>query len=228
MVINTGVGLRHQQQGVTLITVMIILIIVTLLGVSAMRMSLSGLTLAANSQSSNLLFQSADAGFIAFTTAVNSTPGKANLEGGILAAAQISENTEFSYCVTPKTGAASILTANPCDVTSTASYMSSRDAVATQVSFKVAKSNEMLLGSDSTLASQIAPLKVTVYTTAVLPSFGSATKSKINECLNLKINDDSADTNAIDTISITDCLIDNGAVSNTQVDESTYGYDFGT
>ena len=73
MVINNISNARTQQEGVTLITVMIILIVVTLLGLSAMRMSLSSLTMATNSQVTNLLFQSADVGLVQFVNEVNKT-----------------------------------------------------------------------------------------------------------------------------------------------------------
>ena len=54
--------LAHVQRGAALITVLIILIIVTLLGVTAMRMGMSSLALATSSQVSQILFESADVG----------------------------------------------------------------------------------------------------------------------------------------------------------------------
>lgn len=225
MVIKTSLQSPSRQKGVTLITVMIILIVITLLGISAMRMSLSSLTLATNSQVTNLLFQSADVGLVQFANEVKRTPGVADKDGGILADAVTSEGTEFSYCVTPKS-ATTKLTKGNCDVTDSADYMSGRDAVATQVTVKVVKNTDFVFGMDPTLAGPLVPIKVALYSTAVLPSFGSATKSKINECLGKK-NDDSADTTkATEEVSVTDCLTDEGAVFNTQVDEATYGYNF--
>lgn len=226
MVINTLSGTRSQQKGVTLITVMIILIIVTLLGISAMRMSLTSLTLATNSQVTNLLFQSADVGLVQFANEVNRTPGVADKAGGILEDAVSTEGTEFSFCLTPKASTAKKFIKGNCDVTVSANYMSGRDVVATQVTIKVVKNTDYILGTDSTLAGPLVPIKLNVYSTAVLPAFGSATKSKINECLG-KLNDDSADaTAATPIVSTTDCLTDEGAVFNTQIDEVTYGYKF--
>ena len=53
---------KPKQQGAALIAVLLILVVVTLLGISAMRMGLTGLTVATNSQISSLLFQAADKG----------------------------------------------------------------------------------------------------------------------------------------------------------------------
>ena len=231
MVINNVSNARTQQEGVTLITVMIILIVVTLLGLSAMRMSLSSLTMATNSQVTNLLFQSADVGLVQFANEVNKTPGKADTAGGILLEAIATPGKEFSYCVTPKTGVAKVFTEKACDVKDNNKYISARNAVATQVSVKIVNNDGIVLGSDTSLAAALVPIKMSIYSTAVLPSFGSADKDKINTCLG-KINDDSTDkpavgaVAAVDTESVTDCLSDNGAVFNTQVEDATYGYNF--
>lgn len=233
MVINNISNARTQQEGVTLITVMIILIVVTLLGLSAMRMSLSSLAMATNSQVTNLLFQSADVGLVQFANEVNKTPGKADTTGGILLEAIATPGKEFSYCVTPKTGVPKVFTAGVCDVTlaSNNQYLSARNAVATQVSVKIVNNDGIVLGSDTSLAAALVPIKMSIYSTAVLPSFGSADKATIKTCLQ-KPNDDNADkpavgaVAAVDTESITDCLSDNGAVFNTQVEDATYGYNF--
>ena len=225
MVINTLLHPRSGQKGVTLITVMIILVVITLLGISAMRMSLSSLTLATNSQVTNLLFQSADVGLVQMANEIRKDAGVADRQGGILVDAITNEGTEFYYCVTPK-DAASTLTEGKCDVTDTESFMSGRDAVATQVAVKMVENTDYVLGTDTLLAGALVPIKLAIYSTAVLPAFGSATKSKINECL-AKKNDDSSDTSkATEIVSVTDCLTDNGAVFNSQVDEATYGYKF--
>ena len=223
MVINNISNARTQQEGVTLITVMIILIVVSLLGLSAMRMSLSSLTMATNSQVTNLLFQSADVGLVQFVNEVNKTPGAADATGGVLADVVANGGAEVSFCVTPQKATA--FTAERCDVTEKTQYMSGRSAVATQVTIKTVTNNGYMLGNDSTLAAVLVPIKLAIYSTAVLPNFGSASEATINACL-ANINDDSADTATSDTSSVTDCLTDNGAVFNTQVDEATYGYNF--
>ncbi len=233
MVANNVSNARTPQKGVTLITVMIILIVVTLLGLSAMRMSLSSLAIATNSQVTNLLFQSADVGLVQFVNEVNKTPSNADFGSGVLVSAIAQEGKEFSYCVTPKTGAAKVFSTGGCDVTNADNnqYLSARNAVATQVTLKVIPNDGFLLGSDTSLAAALVPIKLSVYSTAVLPAFGSADKATIKTCL-AKPNDDRADqpaagvVAAIDTETVTDCLTDNGAVFNTQVEEATYGYNF--
>lgn len=225
MVINTVLHARSRQKGVTLITVMIILVVITLLGISAMRMSLSSLTLATNSQVTNLLFQSADVGLVQVANEIKKDAGTADSSGGVLVDVIAGEGSEVYYCVTPK-DAANTLTKGKCDVKNSAHFMSGRDAVATQVAVKMVDNTDFALGTDTSLASALVPIKIAIYSTAVLHSFGSATKSKINECF-AKKNDDSSDTSkATEIVSVTDCLTDNGAVFNSQVDEATYGYKF--
>ena len=227
MVINKTSKSRAQQQGVTLITVMIILIVVTLLGVSAMRMALSSLALATNSQVSNLLFQSADVGLVQFANAVKATP--ADTGNGVLVDAILGQGKEIAFCVTPKNGATNKLTKVNCNVADKANnFMSARSAVAVQVTVKIAEDKAVeaaLMGTDPEAGIQLNPYKLVIYSTAVLPTFGSAAESAINNCLALK-NDDRTDTvKATELVSVTDCLTDGGAVFNTQVDEASYGYD---
>ena len=78
----------NKQRGATLVTVMIIMVMITLLGLTAMRMGMSSLTLATNSQVSNLLFQASDVGMVEFANTVESAAfkGKADIGAGPLAA----------------------------------------------------------------------------------------------------------------------------------------------
>lgn len=219
--------MRTGQKGVTLITVMLILIVITLLGISAMRMSLSSLTLATNSQVTNLLFQSADAGLTQLTDAVGRTPGTADV-GGVLVDPVANIGTEYTFCVTPITSAGSRLSSGNCDTsktdpTSSNQYTSGRNAVLTQVSIMQPKYREDWRGRDAAAAGPDAPVTVIVYSTSVIPAFGSADKDTINACLKLPNDDSGDDSSGVDTISVTDCLADSGAVFNTQVDEGQYG-----
>ncbi len=63
----------HLQQGAALIAVLVILVVITLLGVTAMRMGITSLALATNSQVVQVLFQSADIGTNQLFNTVNST-----------------------------------------------------------------------------------------------------------------------------------------------------------
>lgn len=241
----------RNQQGATLITVMIIMVIITMLGLTAMRMGLSSLALASNSQASNILFQAADVGMMEFGLAVDETKGYADrkmmvagvAKTGFLAAAVAvavegvdpATIQEFNYCLTPKQ--ATRLTPGFCNVDESNNYMTGRDTVVVQVTLKPVYNNEMLLGSDSNSVGPARSYKFLVYSTAVLPAFGSASKEDINECLQ-KVNDDgdSWSLNPQDpasvaelirqqttTTTVTDCLTDVGAVFSTTLNQMTYG-----
>lgn len=228
MALNIEMRSRSRQQGVTLITVMLVLIVITLLGISAMRMSLSSLTLATNSQVTNLLFQSADTGFVQLAAAINNTPTAADRPGGILAEAS-ADDAEHLFCVTPSATAATQLTPTGCDLSNTAAhYMSGRAAVLTQVMIKRVDDPEIDTGvsfGSSASGSPPGRYKYLIYSTSVIPAFGSATQAEITNCLQL-INDDYKDSTdplaPVDDISVTDCLSDKGAVFNTQIDEMRY------
>ena len=241
---------RKLQQGATLITVMIIMVIITMLGLTAMRMGLSSLALASNSQASNILFQAADVGMMEFALAVDDTPGYAHRKlitasvektGFLTDAVAVAVEgvdpatiQEFNYCLTPKR--ANRLTAGFCDVDETNDYMTGRDTVVVQVTLKPVYNNEILLGSDSASVGPVRSYKFMVYSTAVLPAFGSASKSDINDCLR-EVNDDgdSFNLNPQDpasvtelenrhaVTSVTDCLTDAGAVFSTTLNQVVYG-----
>lgn len=241
---------RRQQQGATLITVMIIMVVITMLGLTAMRMGLSSLALASNSQASNILFQAADVGMMEFGLAVDETKGYADRKmtiggvektGFLTAAVAVAVEgvdpatiQEFNYCLTPKR--ATRLTPGFCDAEQTSDYMTGRDTVVVQVTLKPVYNNEILLGSDSTSVGPVRSYKFMVYSTAVLPAFGSASKSDINDCLRL-VNDDGDSynlnpqdpasvtelTNRHGVTSVTDCLTDVGAVFSTTLNQVVYG-----
>lgn len=241
---------RRQQQGATLITVMIIMVVITMLGLTAMRMGLSSLALASNSQASNILFQAADVGMMEFGLAVDETKGYADRKmtiggvektGFLTAAVAVAVEgvdpatiQEFNYCLTPKR--ATRLTPGFCDAEQTNDYMTGRDTVVVQVTLKPVYNNEILLGSDSASVGPVRSYKFMVYSTAVLPAFGSASKSDINDCLRL-VNDDGDSynlnpqdpasvtelTNRHGVTSVTDCLTDVGAVFSTTLNQVVYG-----
>ena len=233
----------NKQRGATLVTVMIIMVMITLLGLTAMRMGMSSLTLATNSQVSNLLFQASDVGMVEFANTVESAAfkGKADIGAGPLAAlaavdvrdipvtvAGMGTITEFNFCVTPKLAVR--LTSGNCDVTNSNHLLSGRDVVAVQVTLKPVDNNEIVFGSDASAIANVKPHKFIIYSTAVMPSFGSASTGDINTCL-AKINDDGdsmrADNPELATAraltSVTDCLTEKGAVFSTTMNQMTYG-----
>lgn len=224
------------QQGFALISVLIILIVITLLGITAMRMGLSSLSIATNSQAAYLLFQSADMGTRQLVANASSDVTAALDTTGIL---HIGRNN--SYCVTPVTGTAyPNLTAGNCNAANDNHYLSKRAVVLTQVTYsRVNKQgtdtnsaqvglgapkdpNAPSTGSSTGNAFGSYPEEIRVFSTSVIPDFGSATKDEINACLQ-KPADDEDDRNDItdmsnsNEVTITDCLTDLGAVFTTHV-----------
>lgn len=208
------------QQGAALIAVLIILVIVTLLGVTAMRMGLSGLSLANNSQVSQLLFQAADMGTTQIRNAVTQDVLAAMKSGGIIGNAA---GADTHLCLKP-TGGTNFST-GACDPTSASSYVSERAVVLTQVTYRRATitDGDSSNGADSLLqiGKSVSPTgaqeKLKTFSTSVVPSFGSAQASTIKECLQNPADDEEDDSDA--TYTITDCLTKVGAVFTTHVAE---------
>lgn len=209
----------HLQQGAALIAVLVILVVITLLGVTAMRMGVTSLALATNSQVVQVLFQSADLGTNQLVNTVNQTGTAALNTTGILA------GSKGALCVTPvATATFTNLTSGACDANSAASYLNKSKVAFTQVNYE----KKLLTGWESN-ASQSdisnsgqsdSPLgqtqKLLLSSTAVVPSFGSANTDNINGCLAI---DDIDDSNDVTIETITDCLTNVGAVFTTHESE---------
>lgn len=207
-----------KQRGAAILVVMLILLVITVLGITAVRMGLTSLTIATNSQVSALLFQSADTGVVSFEQRVTADPAAAALPDGIIGPSLNAPGVEVPYCITK----ADRLRAGGCVVGTDSDYTSTRDAVMNQIAVEVPAAADgspmkgVVLGTDLDRAG-ISNYRVNVYSTAVLPVFGSADNTEINGCL-VKPNDDPADP------TVTDCLSDEGAVFTTTVQEYNYGY----
>ncbi|HEX5276583.1 MAG TPA: PilX N-terminal domain-containing pilus assembly protein [Fluviicoccus sp.] len=217
----------RRQRGMTLIVVLLVLIVMTLLGISAMRMGLSSLSVATNSQVGNLLYESADAGLFHLERTAMQNVTAALQPGGVLAT-----NSEDVFCLKPKSGSVALV-AGRCDSAQAGDFMSSRNAALTQVhvinkgSFDEFSQNAtMLIGSDSSIR-QSTKIEVTVASTSVLPGFGSATTGTINGCL-ANTGDDSRRSGAgADSYEVADpavttvseCLSANGGVYSTLLED---------
>jgi len=225
---SPGVIPRHQK-GMTLIVVLLVLIVMTLLGISAMRMGLSSLSVATNSQVGNLLYGSADAGLYHLERTAMLNVADALKPGGVLAT-----NAEDVFCLKPKAlGGAVALVAGRCDSTASADFMSSRNAALTQVHVinkgftdEFSQNATMLIGSDSSIR-QAQKIEVTVASTSVLPGFGSATTATINGCL-ANTGDDSLRTGAAGSTyevsdpavtTVSECLSASGGVYSTLLED---------
>lgn len=211
----------RKQRGATIIVVMMILVVITVLGIAAIRMGLTSLSIATNSQVNALLFQSADNGLISFEQRVLVDPAGAALPSGVIGPSLNAPGADVRYCVTK----ADRMLAGGCSAGNVAHFSSARDAVINQVSVFVpadadgSPKKSIVLGTDMGRAG-ISTYQVTIHSTSVLPVFGSAGDGDINNCLMLP-NDDS-DNPAIETV--TDCLAAAGAVYTTMMQEYDYGY----
>ncbi|RZU47483.1 PilX-like prepilin protein [Fluviicoccus keumensis] len=209
-----------KQRGATLIVVMLVLVVLTVLGVSAMRMGLSNLNVATNSQVGNLLYQSSDAGLYYL---MRLDPLKEAVPGGALAVVNL-PGREDMFCMRMK-GATPSLKAGVCDPAVTDDFMSGRNAVLTQVYVKSSQIDTApTLGNDLDNLNQ----SLTMTSTAVLPAFGSATTATIKGCLALPGDDTVAGKLANGSIyyyedpavvSASECLTTNGAIFTTLVED---------
>ncbi len=217
-----------KQQGATLIMVLIILVAVSVLGITAMKMGLTGLTLATNSQISNLLFQAADKGMLDMETAIKGPTGDASTAmavGGI-----VGLGGDTAHCVAARAGpdVKSGFTTGACQTTATDNYLSSRQINMVQVnnirsSFGGLDGNAITTGLQmGTGKTGLAAEKLVVTSTSVMVGVGAAEATTINNCM-LRPSDDAQDA-AVTTI--TDCLTDSGAIFTTHQDEYSLGYSF--
>lgn len=211
----------NKQRGAAILVVMLILLVITVLGITAVRMGLTSLTIATNSQVSALIFQSADTVLISFEQRVNQSPSAAALPSGIIGPSLNVPGTEVLYCMTK----ADRLRAGDCEAGVAADFTSTRDAVLTQLSVEVPAAADgspmkaIVLGTDMDRAG-IPTYRVRTHASAVMPVFGAASANDINGCL----AEENDDNEVPATVTVTDCLTDAGAVFTTMMQEYDYGF----
>jgi len=223
MTLSYKQSLAHVQRGAALITVLVILIIVTLMGVTAVRMGMSSLALATSSQVSQILFESADVGTEYLRGAVLADAVAAMSSGGVIG---ITSGADTPLCVTPVVGSTfANLTQGACNANNKpAHYLSKRGVALTQVTYRRltvtegdSNNAEDDISQGGGTAATGSAERLKVYSTAVVPSFGSADIAAINGCLQLPSDDDEPDT--LNVTTVTDCLTDAGAVFTTHASE---------
>lgn len=214
---------KSLQRGAALIAVLVILLIVTVLGVTAMRMGLAGLTLANNSQVSQLLFQSADMGTVQLRATIDQNILNAMDVTGVIG------NTaggDTHLCLKPANGTTfTNFNAGPCDPTNNNSYLSKRAVVLTQVTYirrtvtdgESSNDVEDISQEGSSISPTGAQERLKTFSTSVTPSFGAATADTIADCLKNPADDEEVENSSAYTI--TDCLTKVGAVFTTHVSE---------
>lgn len=246
MLINYPLSQR-KQGGAALIAVLVIVIVITILGISAMRMGITGLTLATNSQAGNLLFQTADLGLQRLQLGVNGGDVLGSAEIAMDAGGILGTTGEKTLCVSTRgavwgSGASAVsgFVDGACNVNNAEEYVSGRNLVMAQVSYVRSpqssfSSNSSMVNLSASLGTSTAPVEpdvVRVTSTAVMPTLGSADLSVINGCLG-KPSDDSGKMKGTDAVekaaaaaveTITDCLTDSGAIFTSHEDVYLLGF----
>lgn len=209
-----------QQRGAAIIAVMLVLLVITLLGITGVRMGLTSLTIATNSQVNALMFQSADSGLITFEGRVNLDPKAAAYPTGVIGPSLNAPGTSVPFCATQ----GDRLRPGRCTAGVAADYTTGREIALNQMAVEVPAAPDgspmksVVLGSDLGRAG-MANYRVNVYSTTLVPVVGAADATEINDCLALP----SADDNDKTVNTVTDCLTDAGAVFTTMVQEYDYG-----
>lgn len=216
---------RHRERGVALIVTLVILVIVTFMGLIAMRAGLLQVAMATNSQVSVVLFQNADAGTGSVENVINSDMTFANGPTGPITLIKDNPGEAVVGCFT-QGGlelATSVDAPRSCDLTQGAEFVSGREVTAVQVAVMSpvdasGKAQVVLnYGTDDSILPGGGGALVAVYSTAVMPNYGSATKTEITACL-AKPQEGATGTTA------TECLTSKNASFETVVQEFVYGY----
>ena len=238
---------RQQQRGSALISVMIILLLTTVLGVIAVRQGSMNLNLAMNASVQSLLVQSSDVGFdklessdLAQSAAGAGPLGYLRLEGNA--------GKEYIFCYRPTVDTPRIYNINKdtvllpgggfeggingfCNVDEKETdYSSGRRVVVSQMA--LVRPQEAVVaepfqyyekGTDSETVKRPDQQRYRAYVTSIAPTLArSASKAAINKCFE-NPNDDATVAAGPFTKSTSDCLFDLGIPSNTQVQDYVLG-----
>lgn len=213
---------RQSQQGVALIVTLMILVIITMVGLVAMRSGMLQVAMATNSQVDALLFQAADAGVGAVEAEINANPLAANTSTGVLGLAKDNPGVEIPLCLNTA-GLQKPTTAAGIECTQT-DFMSGRGAVRVQMAIRSITnasgglSQLAQAGTEAGLLPGDGLVQYQLFSTSVMPAFGSATNDQVNTCLTTKNQYDPVNQN------VTDCLAAANASFQTVVQEFAFGY----
>ena len=240
---------KQSQTGATLIAVLFILIIITIIGVIAMKQSLTSLNLATASQVQVVLAQSADAPINSFANA--DLASISSLTGVLGAVVNNPLGQEFVFCYRPTDTSAFGLTSNTnivqgnadgtvtgvninagnyCDLT--ADFGSGRKAAVTQVAVTIPTDASPLPplsglphgGTDVSVGSAL-PKNFTTYqrirvtSTSMLPAFSATPVATVQADCVQGRVSDNSDPSLAGTENMTDCLAREGMPASTQVQE---------
>jgi Tfp pilus assembly protein PilX len=224
-----------RQRGVALLVTLVILVIVTFMGLVAMRSGMLQVAIATNSQVNSLLFQNAESGVEAVRQLIEADVEAAALPTGVIGLATNQPTEEVAGCRHKTAGLhLSNSTTTPtaesiCSPSVSGEYFSARGAVQVQVAVSAvldAAGQPMVMVTDGMELCSTKecegprPLSaersvMAVYSTAVMPTFGS-TESQVQDCL-----EDYKQSRGAYTV--TDCLTDVRAAFRTVVQEYAFG-----
>ncbi|AXY58019.1 pilus assembly protein PilX [Acinetobacter chinensis] len=206
--------MKHQnhfqhQRGAALVVVLFILSLILVIGVLAIRQSITSLQLSMNSQVDDLLRQGSDA--VMLSLEKPDRLGEFSTSAGLLGFIRRPENQgkELVFCFREgkkvffdintasmiyKDGStiknSSLGMSGYCDPTSTTDnhFTSNRRAVLTQVAIRRASATDTPFenfgtGTDAVSAKTDSNDRFTVYVTSVLPGLGAASMQQIRGCL---------------------------------------------
>lgn len=235
----------NQEKGSALISVLIILLLITVLGVIAVRQGLTSLNIATAASANMLLEQATDVAL----DKLENTDITVNVSGGgPLGYLRLEGNLgkEYIFCYRPTQNTPRMFNINKdsillptggvegdvsgfCDVSKPEDYTSARSAVVTQVAVvrpvrpAIAPPFEFFeKGTDPDTVKRPVQQRYVAYVTSVAPSLSNASDASINECLRLP-NDEETVASAGKPNAVADCLFERGIPSNTQVQEYVLG-----
>lgn len=237
---------KKSQRGATLIVVLVMLVLLTLVGLWAIRGSITSLKISTNAQVVALLKQTSDSVFFTLENKTDDELVFTNMRigDGMLNYTLRPENKgkELVFCVRGETAdnfvgsrIASVIywqgttiknsdmgKSGFCQVGRTSDFLSGRNAVLTQVSVRAGSSDRdwehLMEGDDKETSKSTGIQKVVITATSLIPKLSNSDDSIINECLS---NFTSFKDNLVQNETVTDCLANLNVPYSTQEMEYT-------
>lgn len=237
---------KKSQRGATLIVVLVMLVLLTLVGLWAIRGSITSLKISTNAQVVALLKQTSDSVFFTLENKTDDELVFTNMRigDGMLNYTLRPENKgkELVFCVRGETvdnfvgsriGSVVYWQGKTikntdmgkngfCQVGRTSDFLSGRNAVLTQVSVRAGSSDRdwehLMEGDDKETSKSTGIQKVVITATSLIPKLSNSDDSKINECLS---NFTSFKDDLVQNDTVTDCLASLNVPYSTQEMEYT-------
>jgi len=247
MVEESEMDIHGQQRGSALISVLVILLLTTVLGVIAVRQGSTNLNLAMNASVQSLLVQSSD---VVLSKIDNAERRKLTSENGFVGFLRLpgNESNEYIFCYRPTVPSQDFYNVEKdtillqsggvqgggtdgfCKVGNKGDFGSNRRVVMSQVA--VVRSQEAAAidpfdiyerESDPDKYRIATQMRYRVYITSIAPTLSRGIKqADIDKCFSSPSDDFTVDVGPA-TKSTSDCLFDLGVPSNTQVQDYVLG-----